>query len=136
MATILGTEIADFLDRSLHVEHTFGSLFLCAWPMLTLRLWNKKFKSVSVCLIFEKNKEIYDWIGTLFSYSLGRAFVDYLSDVFGWGDLNEAILTDGIIVMVLLLHDTTKINHIIKQLKLFFKFTTFHRPTPAILHHS
>lgn len=125
--TTLGTEISDFLDRSLHLGYTLGSLILFSGLILTLILWNKKFKSLSVYPIFDKDKEIYYWIAILFSNSLGTAFGDYLSDVVGLSYFNGAIVTAGIILIVVLLHYLTKINHVI----LFWIAFIFTRPFGA-----
>ncbi len=125
--TTLGTEISDFLDRSLHLGYTLGSLVLFSGLILTLFLWYKKFKTLNVYPIINKNKEIFYWIAVLFSNSLGTAFGDYLSDIVGLSYLNGALVTAGIIVIVFLLHNFTKINHII----LFWIAFIFTRPFGA-----
>lgn len=125
--TTLGTEISDFLDRSLHLGYTFGSLVLLLGLVLTLFLWYKKFKSLSVYSILDKKKELFFWIAVLFSNSLGTAFGDYLSDIIGLSYLNGALVTAGIIIIVVLLHYLTKINHII----LFWIAFIFTRPFGA-----
>ncbi len=125
--TTLGTEISDFLDRSLHLGYTLGSLVLFSGLILTLFLWYKKFETLNVYPIIDKNKEIYYWIAVLFSNSLGTAFGDYLSDIVGLSYLNGALVTAGIIVIVFLLHNFTKINHII----LFWIAFIFTRPFGA-----
>lgn len=125
--TTLGTEISDFLDRSLHLGYTIGSLVLFSGLIMTLFLWYKKFETLNVYPILNKNKEIYFWIAVLFSNSLGTAFGDYLSDVIGLSYLNGALVTAGIIVIVFLLHKFTKLNHII----LFWVAFIFTRPFGA-----
>ncbi len=125
--TTLGTEISDFLDRSLHLGYTLGSIFLFSCLMLTLFLWKKKFKNLEVFPIYAKNKEIYYWTAILFSNSLGTAFGDYLSDVAGLSYLYGAMVTAGIILIVILLHYLTKINHIL----LFWIAFIFTRPFGA-----
>jgi len=125
--TTLGTEISDFLDRSLHLGYTLGSLVLFTGLILTLFLWYKKFKTLNVYPIINQNKEIFYWIAVLFSNSLGTAFGDYLSDIVGLSYLNGALVTAGIIVIVVLLHNFTKINYII----LFWIAFIFTRPFGA-----
>lgn len=125
--TTLGTEISDFIDRSLHLGYTIGSILLFSGLVITLLLWYKKFKNLNVYPITNKNKEIYYWIAILFSNSLGTAFGDYLSDVIGLSYLNGALVTAAIILIVVLLHYTTKINHII----LFWIAFIFSRPFGA-----
>jgi uncharacterized membrane-anchored protein len=125
--TTLGTEISDFMDRSLHLGYTMGSVVLFGGLLLSLLLWYKKFKSLSVFPIFDRNQEIYYWIAILFSNSLGTAFGDYLSDEIGLSYLNGALFTAGIILIVVLLHYFSKINHII----LFWIAFIFTRPFGA-----
>jgi uncharacterized membrane-anchored protein len=125
--TTLGTEISDFIDRTLHLGYTMGSLLLFSGLVLTLLLWYKKFKNLKVYPITDQNKEIYYWIAILFSNSLGTAFGDYLSDVVGLSYINGAFVTAAIILIVVLLHYATKINHII----LFWIAFIFTRPFGA-----
>lgn len=125
--TTLGTEISDFIDRSLHLGYTIGSLILFCCLALTLLLWQKKFKNLNVYPIIDRDKEIYYWLAILFSNSLGTAFGDYLSDVVGLSYLNGALVTAGVILIVVALHYTTKINHIL----LFWVAFIFTRPFGA-----
>ena len=108
--TTLGTEISDFIDRSLHLGYAWGSLVLVAGLFGTLFLWHKKYNSLEVYPITEKNKELYYWVAILFSNSLGTAFGDFLSDNMGLSYLNGALVTGLVILIVVLLHYLTKIN--------------------------
>ena len=125
--TTLGTEISDFIDRSLQVGYTVGSLLLFTGLALTLFLWFLKFRNLHVYPIANKSKEIYYWIAILFSNSLGTAFGDYLSDIVGLSYLNGALVTAGVILIVVLVHYLTNINHII----LFWAAFIFTRPFGA-----
>ena len=125
--TTLGTEISDFLDRSLGMGYTFGSLLLFTFLIVTLIIWKKTYKTLEVYPIHDRNKEILYWIAILFSNSLGTAFGDYLSDVIGLSYLIGALLTAGIILIVVLLHHFTKLNHIV----LFWIAFIFTRPFGA-----
>ena len=125
--TTLGTEISDFIDRSLHLGYALGSLVLVAFLLLTLYLWYKKYGNLEVSPIFEKQKEIFFWVAVLFSNSLGTAFGDYLNDGLGLSYLMGALITLAVIVVVVLLHSYTKINHIL----LFWIAFVFTRPFGA-----
>ncbi len=126
--TTLGTEISDFMDRSLHLGYAAGSLILFLLLITTLLLWYRKFGSLSVYPIFERNKEFYYWIAILFSNSLGTAFGDFLSDNLGLSYLDGAMVTAGIILIVITLHYLTKINEIV----LFWIAFVFTRPFGAM----
>jgi len=125
--TTLGTEISDFIDRSLHLGYPMGSLLLFVLLLITLFLWYKRFHDLKVYPIFDRSKEIYFWIAVLFSNSLGTAFGDFLSDDIGLSYFDGALVTSGIIILVLLLHYFTRINAII----LFWIAFIFTRPFGA-----
>jgi uncharacterized membrane-anchored protein len=125
--TTLGTEISDFIDRSLHLGYTGGSVLLLSSLIATLVLWFKRFKSLKVHPVINRDKEIYYWMAILFSNSLGTAFGDYLSDVARLSYLQGAMVTSGVIVVVVLLHYLTKINAIL----LFWLAFIFTRPFGA-----
>ncbi len=125
--TTVGTEISDLMDRTLGLGYTWGSLILFSCLLLTLFLWHKNEKEIEVYPVTERSVETYYWIAILFSNSLGTAFGDYLTDVIGLSYLTGALVTAGIIVVVLLLHYYTEINRIL----LFWIAFIFTRPFGA-----
>lgn len=125
--TTLGTEISDFIDRTLHLGYAFGSVLLLTGLLFALFLWKNKFKNLEVYPIFERNKEMYYWIAILFSNSLGTAFGDFLTDNMGLSYSSGALVTASIILLVVLLHYLTKINQVI----LFWIAFIFTRPFGA-----
>ncbi|ASK32663.1 hypothetical protein CEY12_03205 [Chryseobacterium sp. T16E-39] len=125
--TTLGTEISDFIDRTLKAGYLLGSLLLITGLLTTLLLWYRKYKNLEVYPIFERNKEVYYWVAILFSNSLGTAFGDFLSDNLGLDYLTGASVTGIIILIVILLHYLTKINHVL----LFWIAFVFTRPFGA-----
>lgn len=125
--TTLGTELSDFIDRTLHLGYFAGSIILVSCLVLILFLWNKKYKSLEVYPIFERNKEFFFWTAVLFSNSLGTAFGDFLSDNLGLSYFSGALITGIIILVVVLLHYLTRLNHIL----LFWIAFIFTRPFGA-----
>lgn len=125
--TTFGTEISDFIDRTLHLGYATGSLLLMLCLFLSLFIWYRKYKSLNVYPIINKQKEIYYWVAILFSNSLGTAFGDYLGEYFGISYLTAALITGCVIFVVLLLHYFTNLNHIL----LFWMAFIFTRPFGA-----
>lgn len=125
--TTVGTEISDFMDRTLGLGYALGSTLLLSALLITLWLWYKNLKTINVYPIFSKNEEIYYWTAILFSNSLGTAFGDFLGDVVGLSYMQGALVTAGIIALVVLLHYFTKLNHIL----LFWIAFIFTRPFGA-----
>ena len=115
------------MDCTLNLGYTYGSLVLIFCLIITLLLWLKKYKTLDVYPIAQREKELYYWIAILFSNSLGTAFGDFLSDNLGLGYLLAAIITGSIILIVVLIHYFTKINHIL----LFWIAFVFTRPFGA-----
>jgi len=125
--TTLGTEISDYIDRTLHLGYTAGTIVLVSCLVLTLFLWFRKYKNLEVYPIADRQKEIFYWTAILFSNSLGTAFGDFLGDYFGVSYLVGALITGGVILIVILLHYSTRINHIV----LFWIAFVFTRPFGA-----
>ncbi len=109
--TTLGTEISDFLDRTWHLGYAIGSVALASCLLATLLLWYWKYHNLNVYPVTDIPKELFYWTAILFSNSLGTAFGDFLGDDLGLSYTQGALITAGIIVLVLLLHYFTKINH-------------------------
>ncbi|MEO6404059.1 MAG: hypothetical protein ABIY51_06130 [Ferruginibacter sp.] len=125
--TTVGTEISDLMDRTLGVGYAWGSLILFICLMLVLFFWHKNKGKIVVYPITERSVEVYYWIAILISNSLGTAFGDYLSDNLGLSYLTGAAITAGIIIIVVLLHYYSKINHML----LFWIAFIFTRPFGA-----
>ena len=125
--TTLGTEISDYIDRSLQLGYVLGSLVLLLGLLGTLLLWYWRYGNLIVTSIHQKTKELLFWIAVLFSNSLGTAFGDYLNDGIGLSYMQGAMVTACVILLVLLLHYLTKINEIL----LFWIAFVFTRPFGA-----
>jgi uncharacterized membrane-anchored protein len=124
--TTLGTEISDFIDRTLHWGYAPGSMALAGCLAITLLIWSRFF-NMEVYPIQNRKKEAFYWTAILFSNSLGTAFGDYLSDNIGLSYLEGAFITAGIIVLVIILHYFTRLNAIL----LFWIAFIFTRPFGA-----
>lgn len=125
--TTLGTEISDFMDRTLEVGYMMGSVILFTGLLVVLLTWRWQFKTITIYPIYETKVEIFYWLAILFSNSLGTAFGDFLSDNVGLSYAEGALVCAGIILLVVVLHYTTNINEIL----LFWIAFIFTRPFGA-----
>ena len=125
--TTLGTEISDFMDRTLGLGYALGSALLFAGLLLTLFLWYNREKEIKVYPVTKIPVEIYYWVAVLFSNSLGTAFGDFLSDNMGLSYLAGAGVTAGIIAVVVIMHYYTTLN----ETFLFWIAFIFTRPFGA-----
>lgn len=125
--TTVGTEISDFMDRTLGLGYLYGSLILTAGLIGTLALWYSKEKNLKVYPIRRPGPEVMFWIAVLFSNSLGTAFGDFLTDNLQLSYIAGAAVTAAVIGVVMTLHYTTRIN----QVLLFWIAFVFTRPFGA-----
>jgi uncharacterized membrane-anchored protein len=102
--TTAGTEISDFMDRSLGLGYTLGSALLVAGLLATLLLWYARTRDLAIYPMIRKDSEVFFWIAVLFSNSLGTAFGDFLTDDMALTFLQGAGITAGIILLVGVLH--------------------------------
>ncbi len=125
--TTVGTEVSDYMDRTLGLGYMLGSLILFSGFIFVLILWYRTEHKINIYPVFKKREELFYWIAILFSNSLGTAFGDFLSDNLGLSYLYGALVTAGIILIVVVLHYYTKINRIL----LFWIAFIFTRPFGA-----
>lgn len=125
--TTAGTEISDFMDRSLGLGYLAGSIILASGLVLTLAVWHTREGTLRVYPIVRRDLEIMFWTAVLFSNSLGTAFGDYLVDDVGLSFIQGAFVTAGIIGIVASLHYLTRINDVV----LFWIAFIFTRPFGA-----
>ena len=87
---IVGTAISDFIDRTLKLGYTWGSVLLITLLMMSLAFWHKKEKSINVEYVERPSVEIFYWVSFLIANTLGTATGDFLADDMGFGFLNSA----------------------------------------------
>ena len=109
-SAIAGTAISDFIDRTLKLGYTWGSLFLIVALLISLALWYWKDKSIHVEYIPSRSSEFFYWIAFLIANTLGTAAGDFLADDLGLGFLHSAIVITGLLMVIALLHFFSKIS--------------------------
>lgn len=125
--TTAGTEISDFMDRSLNLGYAWGSLILVTGLVTTLAIWYWREGTLRVYPIGRRDVEIMFWIAVLFSNSLGTAFGDFLVDDAGLTFIQGALVTAGVVGVVVALHYLSSLNDVI----LFWIAFIFTRPFGA-----
>ncbi|MFT3731100.1 MAG: hypothetical protein QM780_06690 [Hyphomicrobium sp.] len=125
--TTAGTEISDFMDRSLGLGYFAGSIILAAGLILVLAVWHYREGNLRVYPIVRRDAEVMFWAAVLLSNSLGTAFGDYLVGDAGLSFVQGALVTAGIIGVVAVLHYLTRIDDVV----LFWIAFVFTRPFGA-----
>lgn len=110
---IAGTAVSDFIDRTLGLGYTWGTVILITLLLVTLIVWYKNERSIDVEYITKPSVEVYYWVAFLIANTLGTAAGDFLSDVLGLGFMNSAVLISAVLVCIALLHYFTKVSGVL-----------------------
>lgn len=125
--TTAGTEISDFMDRSLGLGYFAGTAILLFGLLVSLAIWYYRDRSLRIYPITRKDAEIMFWMAVLFSNSLGTAFGDFLVDNLGLTFIQGALVTAAVIALVGVVHSYRAVNDV----ALFWIAFIFTRPFGA-----
>ena len=109
---IAGTAISDFIDRTLGLGYALGSALLITLLVVILAFWYWRQHSIRVERITSSSAEFFYWMAFLVANTLGTASGDYVSDQIGLGFAQGAILFTSCLVIIALLHITTRISSV------------------------
>jgi uncharacterized membrane-anchored protein len=125
--TTVGTELSDFIDRSLGLSYLLGTLVLLSGLLLSLGIWYLREHDLRVYPIIGRDVEVLFWLTVLFSNSLGTAFGDFLTDNLGLSFIQGAFVTGAVIGVVTALHFVRRLDDVL----LFWIAFIFTRPFGA-----
>jgi uncharacterized membrane-anchored protein len=83
--TMLGTTVADFVDRSLGLGYIGGVAILLTGLGASLALWRWAVGTVNVNTVATPRTEAFYWVTVLWSQTLGTALGDWMADSNGLG---------------------------------------------------
>jgi uncharacterized membrane-anchored protein len=127
--TTLGTTLADFADRSLHIGYTGGTFLLIACLLATVLIWKKDLGTVSVESISSPKAEFYYWTTIMFSQTLGTALGDWTVDNANLGYLGSAVIFGILLIGVFFAHLSKKVEGSI----VFWSAFVLTRPLGAVV---
>ena len=96
-----GTTMSDFMDRTLGLGYTTGTLILLTLLVAILCLWRFTTGSLSVTNVKTVKDESFYWAAILVSNTLGTALGDFLADSSGLGFAGGALLIAGLLALVI-----------------------------------
>ena len=108
-----GTTMSDYMDRTLGLGYATGSLILVSLLLITLAVWWRTEKSLSVTDIKSLRGECFYWTAILFSNTLGTALGDFLADNSGLGFAGGAILIGSLLLLIVVAYYFTKLSHVV-----------------------
>lgn len=127
--SLAGTAFSDYMDRSLGLGYMKGSLILISLLAIIFIFWYFTEPTLNVKNIETKRVEVLYWVAILVSNTLGTAAGDFLSHkadgvskLAGGGNYLEqglgltiaqgAMLTGGLILLILLAYKFTNLNRV------------------------
>lgn len=110
---IVGTGISDFIDRTLRLGYTNGSLLLISLLLVVLAIWYWREKTINVENITTTSAELFYWSAFLVANTLGTAAGDFLADQLGIGFMDSAMIIATLLVITALLHFFTRVSGIL-----------------------
>ena len=128
-STTVGTTLADYTTRSLHIGYTGGSTILLALLLGSLIFWKGVMGSVSVVDVSSPRSELFYWLTITFSQTLGTALGDWTADTVNMGYLGAAAVFGGLLALVAAAYFLTKIS----RTTLFWSAFILTRPLGAVV---
>jgi uncharacterized membrane-anchored protein len=105
-----GTTMSDFMDRTLGLGYTRGSMLLVSLLIVILIVWRGTTGSLSVTKVRSRKAESFYWAAILVSNTLGTALGDFLADSSGLGFAGGALLISSLLAIIILAHYFTPIS--------------------------
>ncbi|HXP90219.1 MAG TPA: hypothetical protein VN931_04730 [Fibrobacteria bacterium] len=127
--TTVGTTLADFADRSLHIGYAGGTTILLILLLTSLVAWYRTMGSISIHSVDSDKAELFYWVTILFSQTLGTALGDWTADSAGIGYAGGTLLFGSLLLLVLILNYSTKISKPV----LFWAAFILTRPLGAVV---
>lgn len=126
--TTIGTTLADFADRSLHIGYAGGTTVLFVLLMTSLFMWHRALGSTAVNTVSSPKSELFYWVTIMFSQTLGTALGDWTADTAGFGYVHGAMVFGGLLIVIAIAYFRTKISRTI----LFWAAFILTRPLGAV----
>ena len=128
-STTVGTTLADYVNRSLGLGYSGGSVLLLSLLLASLWLWKQATGSISVSSIDTPRSEFFYWLTITFSQTLGTALGDWVADTQGLGYSGGIVLFSGLLALIALLYATTQLPRTL----LFWSAFVLTRPLGAVV---
>lgn len=102
LISVVGTLLTDNLTDGLGVSLWVSSGMFLALLLITFAIWFARERTLSIHTVFTRPREAFYWTAVLFTFALGTAAGDLLSEQLGLGYLVSTLLFAGLIGLVAL----------------------------------
>jgi uncharacterized membrane-anchored protein len=102
LISIVGTLVTDTLTDVFGVELWASTVFFSVLLAVTFGLWFRRERTLSIHTIFNRRREAFYWIAILFTFALGTAAGDLITEGLGLGYLVGVILFASLIGVIVI----------------------------------
>lgn len=127
--TAVGTTLADFVDRSLHIGYAGGMGLLLLLLAGSLLAWYRTLGSIAVASVGSTASELFYWVTILFSQTLGTALGDWTADSVGLGYRGSALAFGALLAVLAVLAFRSRLS----RTGLFWSAFILTRPLGAVV---
>lgn len=111
--SVVGTLITDNLTDNLGVPLVISTIVFFVALIVTFTIWYTNEKTLSIHSIYTTKREIFYWLSIFFTFALGTAAGDYLSEAINFGYLKSLFLFVFMIMIIFLAYYYFKMNSIV-----------------------
>ena len=129
LISVVGTLVTDNLTDNFGVPLLSSTIFFSIALMITFILWKAREGTLSIHSIFTARREAFYWLVVLFTFALGTAVGDLISEVFGFGYITTGLIFGAIIAAIAFAHFALRLDGILA----FWLAYIFTRPLGASL---
>lgn len=97
LISVVGTLVTDNMVDNFGIQLTTSTVFFTVALIATFALWYASEHTLSIHTVFTNRREAFYWLAILFTFALGTAAGDLVSEQFGLGYFNTGILFGMII---------------------------------------
>lgn len=113
LISVVGTLTTDNMVDNLHIPLQVSTLFFTIVLALTFGAWYAVERTLSIHTIYTTRREIFYWLAILFTFSLGTAAGDLVSEQFGLGYLLTGLLFAAVVVSIAMAYFAFRIDGIL-----------------------
>jgi len=113
LISVVGTLITDNLTDNLGVSLPTTTTVFAILLTITFVVWFAMERTLSIHTIITSRREGFYWLAILFTFALGTAAGDLVSERFDLGYLNAAIIFGAAIGVIAILHYVLKVNAVL-----------------------
>jgi uncharacterized membrane-anchored protein len=110
LISIVGTLVTDNLTDNFGIELWMSSLIFSTLLAVTFGIWFYRERTLSIHTIFTRKREAFYWVAILFTFALGTAAGDLISEGFGLGYLVGTILFGSLIGVIAVARYGLRVN--------------------------